>query len=87
MVVCSTVSMATQETLEKIDPNQKPEKEIQELEKDFIGKFKDFLKEFIGSNSDSQLEAIYALQIYCHEKQFPKGIRFFIIISSFLWDF
>jgi len=84
MIVCSTVSMATLETLQKTDPTQKPEKEIQEMEKEFIGKFKNFLKEFIGSSSSSQLEAIYALQIFCHEKQFPKEmlLRLFIIFYN-----
>lgn len=84
MIVSSIVSMATQETLMKTDPAQKPEKEIQEFEKELIGKYKNLLKEFIGSATQSQLEAIYALQIYCHEKAFPKEmlLRLFIIFYN-----
>jgi len=84
MIVFSIVSMATQDTLGKSDLSLKPEKEVQEVEKDFIAKFKTFLKEFIGSDVISQLEAIYVLQIYCHENQFPKEmlLRLFIIFYN-----
>lgn len=83
MIVCSTVTMATKETL-GTDLTQKPEKEIQESEKDFIGKFKNFLKEFIGLDSNLRLEAVYALQVYCHENNFPKEmlLRLFIIFYN-----
>jgi len=84
MAVSSTVSMATEETLLKTDPTQKPEKEIQETEKEMIDRLQNLLKEHIGSTSDAQLEAIYALQIYCHEKHFPKEmlLRLFIIFYN-----
>lgn len=85
IVVFATVSMATEGTLKSAeDVSAKPEKEVQEAEKDFLGGFKTFLKEFVGSASGSQLEAIYCLQIYCHDNQFPKEmlLRLFIIFYN-----
>jgi len=84
MIVFATISMATKDTLAMEDPTQKPEKEIQEGERDFIGRFKVFLKTFVGSGNASQLEVIYVLQMYCNEHHFPKEmlLRLFIIFYN-----
>jgi len=84
MIVFATVSMATQETLSTDDLSTKPEKEVQELEKDAIARFKTFLKTFVGGESSLQLEVVYVLQMYCNEYQFPKEmlLRLFIIFYN-----
>ena len=55
------------------DITQKPEKDLQEKEKELITNMSAILKDDIFNGSNEQLEAIYALQIFCYEKQFPKG--------------
>ena len=74
IIVTSTVIIATRETLaEEKDLSIKPEKEVTEKEKDIICQMKEIIKTFLGGDSNMQLEAIYALQIFCFEKNFPKG--------------
>jgi len=84
MIVYATVSMATKETLATADISVKPEKEIQEGEKDVIGRFKTFLKTFVGVDGSLQLEVVYLLQMFCNQHQFPKEmlLRLFIIFYN-----
>ena len=72
MITC-LVTLATQDTLKMCDITQKPEKDLQEKEKELITNRSAILKDDIFNGSNEQLEAIYALQIFCYEKQFPKG--------------
>ena len=76
MIVFATVSMATKDTLATTDISQKPEKEVQEGEKDVIGRFKTFLKTFVGGEGDLQLEVVYVLQMFCNQHLFPKGMHY-----------
>ena len=74
MVVTCAVTMATAETLNSgVDSTQKPDKELQEKEKEFLSGLSKLLKQFVGAEDDGQLEAVYALQVFCYEKEFPKG--------------
>jgi len=85
IIVTSTVIIATRETLaEEKDLSIKPEKEVTEKEKDIICQMKEIIKTFLGGDSNMQLEAIYALQIFCFEKNFPKEmlLRLFIVFYS-----
>ena len=75
MVVMCSVTLATRTTFENGgDLQQKPDKETQELEKEILGKLNAFLRQMIGHDMNDQLEAVYALQVFCHDKDFPKGL-------------
>ena len=81
VVVTCAVIMATRCTLaDGIDLTQKPDKELQEKEKDHLQKIHTFLRTFIGNDSTDQLRAIYALQVFCYEKDFPKGQNFIFLM-------
>lgn len=84
MIVICAVTIATQETFSNSDLTQKPDKELQEKEKDILEGLKNLLKNNIGSDATLQLEAIYALQIFCCEKSFPKEmlLRLFILFYN-----
>ena len=73
IVITCLVTLATQDTLKMCDITQKPEKDLQEKEKELITNMSAILKDDIFNGSNEQLEVIYALQIFCYEKQFPKG--------------
>jgi len=45
-----------------------------EAEKEMIRDFKPVLKTFIKGSSMLQLSCIYALQVFCHQQGFPKGL-------------
>jgi translation initiation factor 4G len=45
-----------------------------EAEKDMIRDFKPVLKTFLKGSIVLQLSCIYALQVFCHEQGFPKGL-------------
>merc|ERR1712048_1042983 len=61
VVVTCAITMATKETLTNgADLAQKPDKELQEKEKEVLGKLNNFLRTFIGSDLKDQLEAVYA---------------------------
>ncbi|XP_066926622.1 eukaryotic translation initiation factor 4 gamma 2-like [Clytia hemisphaerica] len=73
LVVTCSVTIATQITFENGgDLQQKPDKETQELEKEILGRLNGFLRQMIGPEMCDQLEAVYALQVFCHDKDFPK---------------
>jgi len=58
------------------------EKEVAETEKEMIVKFKPVLKAFLFNSLGLQLSAIYALQVFCFQRGFPKGqlLRWFVAL-------
>merc|ERR1711874_351219 len=62
--------------------NQTPstEKEDTEKEKEVVMDFKEVTRHFLSSNQDLQLAAVYALQVFCFARSFPKGmlLRWFV---------
>lgn len=58
---------------ENSDPTKLPEKQHVENEKKLLVSFSRILNAFLNANLDLQLIAIYALQVYCFNTQFPKG--------------
>lgn len=75
--------MATADTLEDgNDLTQKPDKALQDKEKEVLMDMSDFLKKFVGSEECDQLEAVYALQVFCCEREFPKGRN--VLIKEFV---
>merc|ERR1719411_1791504 len=62
--------------------NQTPstEKEDTEKEKEMVMDFKEVIRHYLFSNQDLQLAAVYALQVFCFARSFPKGmlLRWFV---------
>lgn len=59
--------------MEGCDPNTVPDKALQEKEKALLEKFKLVLQAFLHEQTDLQVVAVYALQVYCYSLHFPKG--------------
>jgi len=57
------------------------EKEVTDREKEMIISFKDVIQRFLAT-PELQLAAIYALQVFCFSKAFPKGLllRWFVAL-------
>merc|ERR1711874_232681 len=62
--------------------NQTPsiEKDDTEKEKEMVMDFKEVARHYLASNQDLQLAAVYALQVFCFGRSFPKGmlLRWFV---------
>jgi translation initiation factor 4G len=50
------------------------DKSVLEKEQALLGRFKLVLQTFLHEKVDLQVIAVYALQVFCHSLQFPKGI-------------
>lgn len=57
-----------------------PSKEQLDLEKQLLLSFKPVMQKFLHDHVDLQVSALYALQVHCYAKNFPKGmlLRFFV---------
>lgn len=62
------------------DPTVQPDKAAMEQEKEQLAQFRAVLQPFVQDRPKLQLHAVYALHLFCHRKNFPKGmlLRFFI---------
>ncbi|KAM9301541.1 eukaryotic translation initiation factor 4 gamma 2 isoform 2-T2 [Gastrophryne carolinensis] len=62
------------------DQTAAPSKEQLELEKQLLLSFKPVMQKFLHDHVDLQVSALYALQVHCYSKNFPKGmlLRFFV---------
>lgn len=56
------------------------EKEDTEKEKEMVVDFKEVIRQHISNNQELQLAALYALQVFCFARSFPKGLllRWFV---------
>lgn len=77
-LIASVVRYIGEETTLK-EGNATPEKEVTDKEKEMIGQFKEVLQTFL-TNQELQLAAVYALQVFCFSRGFPKGmlLRWFV---------
>jgi len=77
-LIASVVRYITEQTTLK-EENKTPEKEATDKEKELIGEFKQVLQTFL-TNPELQLSAVYALQVFCFSRGFPKGmlLRWFV---------
>lgn len=66
----------TQETslAEGVDTKKHPEKAIIEKEESMLHKYCPILQTFLESNVELQLIAVYAMQVFCYNENFPKGL-------------
>ncbi|XP_013394414.1 eukaryotic translation initiation factor 4 gamma 2 [Lingula anatina] len=56
------------------DPAAMPEKHLVDKEKEILDKYKSILQLFLHDKLGLQLSAVYALQVHCYNKGFPKGM-------------
>ncbi|XP_017959464.1 eukaryotic translation initiation factor 4 gamma 2 [Drosophila navojoa] len=80
------VKYITKETTlaSNVDPKEHPEKSIIQKEQNMLETYSQMLQTFLGQN-ELQLMALYALQTFCYNENFPKGMlcRWF----KYLYDF
>merc|ERR1712012_194600 len=77
-LIASVVRHIAEQTTLK-DAGKTPEKEVTDKEKEMIGEYKQVLQTFL-TNQELQLSAVYALQVFCFSRGFPKGmlLRWFV---------
>lgn len=51
-----------------------PSKEQLDQEKQLLLAFKPVMQKFLHDHMDLQVSALYALQVHCNAKAFPKGM-------------
>jgi len=78
-LIASVVRYIAEKTTLK--ENGTPEKEVTEKEKEMIIEFKNVLQTFLNGH-EMQLAAVYALQVFCFSRGFPKGmlLRWFVAL-------
>lgn len=59
-----------------------PSKEQLDEEKQFLLSFKPVMQKFLHDHIDLQVSAMYALQVHCNAKGFPKGMYTLVQSSS-----
>lgn len=70
----------TEEEEEDDEQAAAPSKEQLDQEKQLLLSFKPVMQKFLHDHVDLQVSALYALQVHCYSKNFPKGmlLRFFV---------
>ncbi|XP_050327461.1 eukaryotic translation initiation factor 4 gamma 2, partial [Bactrocera neohumeralis] len=70
------VKYITQETTlaEGTDTKKHPDRATIEKEESLLLKYCQILQTFLGGSNELQLIAIYALQVFCYNENFPKGM-------------
>ncbi|KAH8415795.1 hypothetical protein KR222_001143 [Zaprionus bogoriensis] len=56
-----------------MDPKEHPEKSVTQKEQAMLETYSQMLQTFLGQN-ELQLMALYALQLFCYNENFPKGM-------------
>ncbi|XP_033156527.1 eukaryotic translation initiation factor 4 gamma 2, partial [Drosophila mauritiana] len=69
------VKYVTKETTlaDNLDPKEHPEKSVTQKEQQLLENYSQMLQTFLGQN-ELQLIALYALQTFCYNENFPKGM-------------
>lgn len=72
----SVIRFITEQTTvpAETDGQQMPDKAAQEKERELLVRFKQVLQAFTHEHQHLQVTATYALQVYCYQHQFPKGM-------------
>ena len=55
-------------------PSEQPDKAATEAEREALDRFRPVLQPFVRERGDLQLAAVYALQVFCFERGYPKGL-------------
>lgn len=63
-----------------IDITLTPEKTLMDKEKELLDKLKGVLQLFLHDHTNLQMASLYAVQVFCYNNKFPKGmfLRFFV---------
>lgn len=67
---------------EGVDTAQAPDKDLLEKEKATLKKLLPLVEKFVHEKSVLQVSVLYALQVFCHSHNFPKGmlLRMFVLL-------
>lgn len=57
-----------------MDKTVLPDKAVQEQEKITFSAYQDIMLRFLHQSQHRQMIALYALQVFCYEHEFPKGM-------------
>ena len=68
------------------DTTVTPDKSATEQEKELLFKFRSVLQPFVADNAELQLVAVYALQVFCHSMNFPKGMLLRCFVNFYEMD-
>ena len=68
------------------DPSLTPDKILIEAEKEMLSKYQTVLQAYIHDSPPLQLTAVYALQVFCHDKKFPKGMLLRAFVNCYEMD-
>lgn len=55
------------------DASKLPEKSVLDMEKSVFSKYQDIMLRYLHGSTRQQMVALYTLQTFCHEHNFPKG--------------
>merc|ERR1719233_725412 len=69
---------------EGIDTSVLPDKSVQEQEKSLFSNYQQIMLRFLHESSSRQMIALYALQVFCYDNQFPKGMM--LRMFTYLYD-
>ncbi|XP_063294356.1 eukaryotic translation initiation factor 4 gamma 2 [Pelobates fuscus] len=81
ILMTSFLQYISNEVCPSEDPDlSAPSKEQLEQEKQLLLSFKPVMQKFLHDHVDLQVSGLYALQVHCYSKSFPKGmlLRFFV---------
>ena len=62
------------------------DKAVAEAEKAALERFTAVLQPYVRDSQALQLTAVYALQVFCHEKGFPKGLLLRAFVNFYEFD-
>ena len=82
IVASSTLPADEQE----VDKTVQPEKSLVEAEKELVSKFRVVLGPYVASNASLQLTAVYALQVFNYDLDFPKGMLLRSFVNCYELD-
>jgi translation initiation factor 4G len=80
-MVSAVIRLISEATTLAEETNTTPDKEVVDKEKEMVLAYKDVLQPFLNTQ-ELQLIAIYALQVFCFSRGFPKGLllRWFLAL-------
>lgn len=84
VLTASLLKFATKDSTlaEGMDFSQAPDKDLIEKEKAALKKLLPLVEKFVHEKVDLQVSVLYALQVFCHSHNFPKGmlLRMFVLL-------
>ncbi|XP_040569175.1 eukaryotic translation initiation factor 4 gamma 2 [Lepeophtheirus salmonis] len=69
-----------------IDPTQSVDKYLTDKEKELLSSYGIVLQPFVRDNSELQLVAVYAIQVFCNSRNYPKGMLLRCFVNFYEMD-